>query len=386
MNRRDCLKALTLAASSLVLSARCSLPDNAAGKTNFVFLLIDDMGWSDLGCYGSSFYETPNIDRLASEGMRFTEAYAACPVCSPTRASIMTGKYPARLNITDWIPGRQARRVLPAEKLVGPQFEQQLPLSEVTIAEKLEEAGYAAGFVGKWHLGSDNYLPEDQGFDINIGGIHLGYPPGGFFSPYQNPKLTDGPEGENLTDRLTDEAIRFLEANRDQPFFLFMSYYAVHNPMQAKPELIAKYEEKARNLPSPGDPKFVPEGKHTNRQVQDHPVYAAMVETLDTNIGRILKSLAELGEAQDTIVFFVSDNGGLSTAEGSPTSNLPLRAGKGWLYEGGIRVPLIVRAPGLAPSARSRSPPRISTRRCWSWQACRSLLNCIRTGRAWSLS
>jgi arylsulfatase A-like enzyme len=361
MNRRDCLKALTLAASSLVLSGRCSFPETADGKTNFVFFLIDDMGWTDLGCYGSSFYETPNIDRLASEGVRFTEAYASCPVCSPTRASIMTGKYPARLNLTDWIPGRQANRVLPSEKLIGPQFEQQLPLSERTIAESLKDAGYATGSIGKWHLGSDGYLPEDQGFDINAGGFRLGYPPGGFFSPYQNPKLEDGPEGENLTDRLTDEAIRFLEANRDQPFFLFMSYYAVHNPMQAKPELVAKYEQKARDLEPASEPKFLPEGKHSNRQLQDHPVYAAMIETLDTNIGRIMRNIDELGKRENTVVLFVSDNGGLSTAEGSPTSNLPLRAGKGWLYEGGIRVPLIVRAPGLTKPGTECPVPVTST-------------------------
>jgi arylsulfatase A-like enzyme len=357
INRRDCLRALGLAASSLVLSGGFSLPGKAAEKTNFIFLLIDDMGWRDLGCYGSSFYETPNIDRLASEGMRFTDAYAACPVCSPTRASIMTGKYPARLNITDWIPGRQARRVDPSEKLIGPAFEQQLPLNEKTIAETLNEAGYAAGFVGKWHLGSENYLPEDQGFEVNVGGIHLGYPPGGFFSPYQNPKLKDGPDGENLTDRLTDEAVLFLEANSDRPFFLFMSYYAVHNPMQAKPDLVAKYERKARNLDPSTEPRFLPEGRHTNRQVQDHPVYAAMVETVDSNVGRILSRIDELGKSHNTVIFFISDNGGLSTAEGTPTSNLPLRAGKGWLYEGGIRVPMIIRAPGLTkPGSECRVP------------------------------
>ncbi|KPK41487.1 MAG: hypothetical protein AMK72_15175, partial [Planctomycetes bacterium SM23_25] len=208
-------------------------------RLNFVFILIDDMGWTDAGCYGSTFYETPHIDRLAAKGMRFTDAYAACPVCSPTRASIMAGKYPARLNLTNWLSGHIRK------KLIGAPYIEQLPLQEVTLAEAFKEAGYATCFIGKWHLGGEPFYPEHQGFDVNVAGNRTGHPAGGYFSPYKNPQLPDGPQGEYLTDRLTGEALKFLDASRDKPFLLYLSHYAVHTPIQAKQDAVAKYKAKA---------------------------------------------------------------------------------------------------------------------------------------------
>jgi arylsulfatase A-like enzyme len=343
--------------------------DGNKQQPNFVFFLVDDLGWTDLGCYGSTFYETPNIDQLAAEGMRFTDAYAACPVCSPTRASIMTGKYPARINLTDWIPGRQFYTGPQAcDKLIPQPFAQQMEMEEVTIAEALKRAGYQTFFAGKWHLGEDSlYWPENQGFDANFGGWGKGWPKGGYFSPYENPRLQDGPEGEHLTDRITSESIRFLEEVRDRPFFLYLSFYAVHTPLQAKERLREKYKGKADSLGLTDKQQLAmekewikkapPKGEFVERIIQAHPVYGGMVETLDRNIGRIMEKLESLGLEENTIVIFTSDNGGLSTAEGSPTSNLPLRAGKGWLYEGGIREPAIIKWPGKTlPGSVSNLP------------------------------
>ena len=303
-------------------------------KLNFVFVLMDDMGWKDLGCCGSTFYETPNIDRLAAQGMRFTSAYAACPVCSPTRASILTGKYPARLHLTDWIPGHK----LPNTRLRAAEFHHELPLSETTIAEALRESGYATGYVGKWHLGKEGFYPDKQGFDINIGGTNQGSPPS-YFYPYKNPTIPGGAEGEYLTDRLTDEAVTYIERNKDRPFFLYLAHYAVHTPITAKEDLIAKYQARLK----PGD-------KH-------NPTYAAMIESVDEGIRRIVRKLEELGIADRTAVIFTSDNGGLARV----TPNDPLRAGKGTLYEGGIRVPLIVRRPGKTPRGSTCDVPVMST-------------------------
>ena len=329
--------------------------DKVGGRRNVVFVLCDDLGYMDIGANNpKTFYETPNIDRLAAQGMRFTDGYAACSVCSPTRASIMTGKYPARLHLTDFIGGTRQGKLKPAPYI------DHLPLEEVTIAEALKEAGYATGFFGKWHLGGAGYYPEQQGFDVNMGGCAYGLPPS-YFSPYKNPTLTDGPDGEYLTDRLTDEAIKFIEINKDNPFFVYLSHYAVHNPQQAKAELIEKYKAKAARLPHSAGPEFLPEGKSQARQVQDQPVYAAMIQSVDEGIGRITKRLHELGLDKNTVVIFTSDNGGLSTSEGSPTSNVPLRAGKGWLYEGGIREPMIVRAPGVTKKGSVCKTPVMST-------------------------
>jgi arylsulfatase A-like enzyme len=319
---------------------------------NVVFILVDDLGYTDLGCYGSSFYETPNIDKLASESMLFTNAYAACPVCSPTRAAIMTGKYPAKLNITDWIPGDDPKQ----RELLGTEDQNELSLEEFTLAEALKQNGYKTFFAGKWHLGNEGYFPEDQGFDINIGGHHRGSPPGGYYTPYNNPKLIDGPEGEYLTDRLTTESIRFIEENKANPFFVYLSYYTVHTPIQANKTYVEHYQQKLLKL---GDPVVDREAEHdafTTLQ-QLNADYASMVQALDINVGRLLETLDEQGLSDNTIVIFTSDNGGLTTLTNknwiAPTSVRPLRAGKGWCYEGGIRVPLLIKAPGINNASRS---------------------------------
>lgn len=355
MKRRDFLKALGLGAATLTLPRALGAGETPEKRLNVVFILIDDMGWTDAGCYGSTFYDTPNIDRLAAEGMRFTDAYAACPVCSPTRASIMAGKYPARLNLTNWLSGRIRKR------LIGAPYIGQLPLEEVTLAEAFKGAGYATCFIGKWHLGSEPFYPQHQGFDINVAGNQSGHPAGGYFSPYKNPQLPDGPKGEYLTDRLTDEALKFLDAARDKPLLLYLAHYAVHTPIQAKKDLVQQYKAKAGRLPPPKGPRYLPEGATQARQVQDHAVYAAMVRSMDESVGRVMKKLEDLGIAGRTAVFFMSDNGGLSTSEGHPTSNVPLRAGKGWLYEGGIREPMIIKWPGVAKPGATCSVPVTST-------------------------
>jgi arylsulfatase A-like enzyme len=359
-NRRDFMKYLsagTVTACAPVFSCTQPFP-----PLNFVFLLVDDMGWSDVGCYGSSFYETPNVDRLATEGMRFTDAYAACPVCSPTRASIMTGKYPERVKITNYIPGKKPGKLMP------PEFLHNMPLEETTLAEAFKQAGYATCLTGKWHLGSEGYYPIDQGFDTNIVGCEYGNK-NSYFPPYS--RMYDGNswslrlegdfDGKYLTDFLADESIKFIQTNSKKPFLLYHSFYTVHTPLQAKEADIKKYEEKAAKLPPHPGPRFIPEGHREARQVQDLPVYAAMVESMDTAVGRIMETLEELGVADNTAIIFMSDNGGLSTSEGSPTSNLPLRAGKGWMYEGGIREPMIVKWPGHTAPGSTCSEPVTST-------------------------
>ncbi len=328
--------------------------DDAAIRPNFVFILVDDLGWTDLGVYGSSFYETPNIDGLAAQGARFTDGYAAGPVCSPTRGSILTGKHPARTDTTNWFGGHRRGRLLPAPYL------EHLPLEEVTIAERLRDAGYATGFFGKWHLGGEGFYPEDQGFERNVAGYEAGMPFAGYFSPYDNPKLADGPEGEHLTARLADESIRFIEEQRDRPYLLYLSFYTVHTPLQAPVELVEKYERKWAAIDFDG-PLFGEEPPREVRLVQQHAAYAGMVESMDTAVGRVLDAVEASGGADDTVVIFMSDNGGLSTSEGHPTSNLPLRAGKGWLYEGGIREPMIIRWPGHTTPGDVILEPAIST-------------------------
>lgn len=312
-------------------------------RLNVVLILADDLGWADLGCYGSTYHKTPNLDRLAAQGMRFTDAYAACPVCSPSRAAILTGKYPARLNLTTFLPGRPDR---PDQKLLQPFINQQLPAGETTLAAELRKAGYTTGHVGKWHLGGKGSLPEERGFDVNIAGDAAGSPRS-YFAPYKNkagvfiPKLEHAPDGEYLTDRLTAEAVKFIENNRDKPFFLYLAHYAVHIPLKAKAKLIAKYRRGR-----PGE--------------QGNPIYAAMIESLDDGVGRILKKLDELKLADHTIVVFTSDNGGLNVREGPDTpstSNAPLREGKGYLYEGGIREPLIVKWPSVTRAGSTSDVP-----------------------------
>ena len=327
-----------------------STPNNIT-KPNFVFFLVDDLGWTDLGCFGSGFYETPNIDKLCQSGMKFNQAYAACQVCSPTRASILTGRYPQRYGITDYINprgGNQPEKWRRNTKMLPAPYRDHLPLDEVTIAEKLKENGYATFFAGKWHLGSKGHWPTDQGFDINMGGLDRGGPYGGkkYFSPYGNENLTDGPDGEHLPDRLATETVKFISDNKSKPFFAYLSFYSVHTPLIAREDLKEKYQEKKTRIRL-GGPIWGQEGKRKLRLVQEHSVYAGMVEAMDLAVGKVLSALQQQGLAENTVVIFMSDNGGLSTSEGHPTSNLPLRAGKGWIYEGGIREPMIVRAPGL---------------------------------------
>ena len=330
---------------------------------NILFILVDDLGYMDVGAYNdSTFYETPYIDELAREGVRFTDAYAAAPVCSPTRASIMTGLYPARMRTTDWFGAPQPTTVdahWTRNKLLLPApYVEQLPPEELTLAEALSASGYRTFFAGKWHLGREGSYPEDHGFDINKGGWERGgpYGRGRYFTPYDNPRLEDGPEGEHLPDRLARETVQFITANQDEPFLAFLSFYSVHTPLMTRPDLEAKYAEKSAPPTIWGD-----EGDRKVRQVQNHAVYAGMVEAMDQAVGMVLQALDTLGLAENTIVFFTSDNGGLSTSEGHPTSNLPLRAGKGWLYEGGIREPLIIRWPRKIPGGRVDTTPIIST-------------------------
>jgi arylsulfatase A-like enzyme len=325
MNRRNFIHAAAGMTASLA----------AARRPNIVVILIDDYGARDSGCYGSTYYETPNIDRLASQGVRFTNGYAACPVCSPTRASIMTGKYPARLHLTDWIAGR---RQWPASKLLRLEFEQQLPLEETTLAEALRGAGYATASFGKWHLGGKGFLPTDQGFDLNVTGASRRY-----YAPFEIPGTEDARPGEYLPGYLTRKAESFMEANRDKPFFVYLPHPSVHLPLGGPKELIPKYQAK--------------------RNPQGNAEYAAMVEAMDAGVGSLLKKIDDLRLAGDTLVIFLADNGGLRY-EGSSreliTSNAPLRAGKGHLYEGGIRVPFIVRWPGRVKPASVDETPVIS--------------------------
>ena len=315
-------------------------------KPNIVFFLVDDLGWMDIGANGSTFYETPHIDQLAREGVRFTQAYAASPVCSPTRASLLTGKNPARIHLTQWIGGPG-----------NPDYVRNLPLEEVLFPELLKDAGYTNIFLGKWHLnnkeGGSKYWPDKQGFDINIAGHWRGglYLPNKYFSPWNIPNLTNGPDGQYMTDRLANEAVSFIDNHADKPFLMYFSFYSVHAPFSAPEYRIEKYRNKQEQLGLTDEERFGEEnaaGKTFKyRKKQDFPTYAAMVASMDTAVGRVLDKLKQKGIEDNTIVIFFSDNGGLSTSEGTPTANTPLRTGKGWLYEGGIREPAIIKWPGV---------------------------------------
>ncbi|MBK1833950.1 sulfatase [Roseibacillus ishigakijimensis] len=323
---------LLLLASTLLLPAR----------PNVVLLLVDDLGYSDLACYGNPLHETPHLDQLAREGMRYTDAYAACAVCSPSRAAIQTGQYPIRHGLTDWIAGSR----LPNTPLKERFTHTMLPLEEVTIAEHLRAHDYRTAFIGKWHLndhGHQTGFPQDQGYQINLGGHHKGQPPHGYFAPFKIPFLPDRGDDDYLTDRLGDEATRLLAdyaQSPDEPFFLMLSFYTVHTPIQPKPALQKHYQEKIAALP-PSPWK--------------NAAYAAMVHSMDENVGRVLTALEEHDLAEDTLVIMTSDNGGLVLRE--ITSNHPLAKGKGFYHEGGIRVPLILRQPGLIPAGKECAQP-----------------------------
>jgi arylsulfatase A-like enzyme len=343
-----CVFASTSAAAGALSPPVAAFQDQGMAPPNVVFILVDDLGFMDVSPNNpDTFYDTPNIQRLADGGTRFTNAYASCPVCSPTRSSIMTGKYPARTGITDYInEGRfnQPEKWKRKTALLPAEYTDRLAHEEITLAEALKANGYATFFAGKWHLGPEGFWPEDHGFDVNKGGITRGGPYGGkkYFSPYGNPRLDDGPDGEHLPQRLANETAAFIRENQDQPFFAFLSFYSVHTPLIAREDLKQKYLKKRDAGP---DEAWGKEGERRVRMVQNHAVYAGMVEAMDMAVGTVMDALAETGADKNTVVIFTSDNGGLSTSEGSPTSNLPLRAGKGWLYEGGIREPLIVRLP-----------------------------------------
>ncbi len=347
---------LSLCALCVFITAVPAL--DAAKKTNFLFFLVDDMGWADIGANGSTFHETPHIDRLAKSGMRFTQGYAAGSVCSPTRASIMTGKHPVRVDITDWIPGQSNR---PTNPLLHPEDRHSLRREEVTLAEARKQHGYQTFFAGKWHLGKEGEWPTDQGFDINIGGHHKGSPPGGYYAPWTNPALKAKRKGEYLTERLTEESAKFLESrDKAKPFLLYLSYYNIHTPIQPYKKRIDHYKSKAEKSFT-GPTPFEVEHDGKTRTRQDNPALASMVAAVDDSVGALLDKLEKLKLDDNTVVIFFSDNGGLSTLSRiGPGCNLPLRAGKGWLYEGGIREPTLIRAPGVTQPGSVSDKPMIS--------------------------
>lgn len=354
---------LRLLAAPIFLALTLSNPPRltaAERPPNVVFILADDLGWRDLSGEGSTFYETPNIDRIGDEGMRFTRGYATCQVCSPSRASIMTGKYPARLTITDWIGAAQGFEWKRNTRLLPAFYRDRLPAADITVAEAFREAGYRTFFAGKWHLGGEGSLPQDHGFDINIGGHHRGSPPGGFFSPYTNPQMESGPKGEYLPLRLGDETARFIEANQERPFFAFLSFYAVHAPLQTTEALWSKYRDKAAQEPAP-EHRFIVDRTIPIRQVQDHPLYAGLLEATDQAVGNVLATLDRLGLAENTIVVFTSDNGGVAAGDAKATSNLPLRGGKGRQWEGGLREPFYIKWPGVVAAGSSNPTPVTGT-------------------------
>lgn len=331
-----------------------------AEKPNFLFILVDDLGCRDLGYEGSTFHETPNIDALAASGMIFNQGYAACSVCSPSRASLMTGKSPARHGITDWIGADEGMNWDRGDKVLPAEYMWNLPHEEVTIAETMRDAGYETFFAGKWHLGSKGSWPEDHGFNTNIGGWDKGSPRRHYFSPYKNPAMEDGPLGESLTERLAQETAAFLESSQDKPFFAYLSFYAVHGQIQTTEALCRKYQKKAAAMGlSDTDARFKFDRRLPVRQVQDNPIYAGLVESMDTAVGLVMDKLKETGLDKNTVVIFTSDNGGVSSGDSFCTSLLPFRGGKGRQWEGGIREPYLIYVPGLTQAGAVSDEPVI---------------------------
>ncbi len=332
-------------------------------KPNVLFILVDDLGYKDLSCTGSTFYETPNIDKIANEGMIFNKGYAASRVCSPSRASIMTGKFTARHGITDWIGakhGKAWRDHNRHDKLLPADYVHSLPKNDITIAEAMKASGYKTFFAGKWHLGKQGSYPEDHGFDINKGGWDKGSPIGGYFSPWKNPSLENTTQGENLSMRLAKETSKFIKKHKDTSFFAFMSFYAVHGPIQTTQNKWEKYRIKAEKQ-GIKDKGYKMERVLPIRQVQDNPIYGGLVEAMDDAVGHVLNTLKELGLDKNTIVIFTSDNGGVASGDNYSTSNLPLRGGKGYQWEGGIREPFFINVPWYKSNGASTDYPVVGT-------------------------
>ncbi|MFT6202833.1 MAG: arylsulfatase A-like enzyme [Spirosomataceae bacterium] len=354
-------KLLLFTSISLFLLVSCN--KKTIEKPNVLFILADDLGYHDLSITGSNYYETPNIDGIAERGVQFTQGYAACQVCSPSRAAIITGKSPARLQITDWIgaaTGEEWRKQNRHDKILPAEYIHQLPQSEITIAEAFTENGYQTFFAGKWHLGDEGSYPEDHGFQINIGGTDKGSPMGGYFDPYDNPKLPNREPGENLPMRFAKETAEFIKSNDDKPFLAYLSFYAVHGPIQTTEEKWQKYRDKAESqgITSAG---FEMERVLPIRRKQDNPVYAGLVEQMDNAVGLVLEALREAGLDKNTIVVFTSDNGGVASGDAFSTSNLPLRGGKGYQWEGGIREPYFVHVPWMEDAPKIIKTPVTGT-------------------------
>ncbi|GAB3654586.1 sulfatase [Echinicola sediminis] len=323
--------------------------EQVSRRPNVLFILVDDLGYHDLGFTGSDYYETPNVDELAHSGIQFTQGYAASQVCSPSRASIMTGKLTATHGVTDWIGaqvGEQWHKTYPQTSLLPPDYKMNLPHEDITLAEAMKAAGYKTFFAGKWHLGGEGSYPEDHGFDINIGGWDSGSPKGGYFAPFNNPKLKEYPQGENLSMVLARETSAFIRSHKDSTFFAMLSFYAVHGPIQTTEEKWSKYRDKAE-AQGIAEQGFELERRLPIRVKQDNPVYAGLVEQMDDAVGLVMETLDSLGLADNTIVVFTSDNGGVASGDAFSTSNLPLRGGKGYQWEGGIREPYVIKVPWI---------------------------------------
>ncbi|MFT6239005.1 MAG: arylsulfatase A-like enzyme [Akkermansiaceae bacterium] len=318
----------------------------SAQRPNIVFILADDLGIMDLSIEGSTFHETPHIDAIAKSGMRFTNGYSTCQVCSPSRASIMSGQYPARVGITDWIGAATGMKWRRNDRILPSENGDRLPSKITTVAEALKSGGYRTFFAGKWHLGGEGSGPEAHGFEVNKGGYSSGSPRGGYFSPYKNPNLEDGPAGEVLPIRLAQETVKFIEQDSQKPFFTFLSFYSVHGPIQTSPDLWEKYRKKATAAGLAAE-RFKNDRTLPVRQVQDCPIYGGMMESMDDAVGLLTAHLKKQGLDQNTIIIFTSDNGGVSSGDAFATACLPLRGGKGRQWEGGIRQPYYIVAPGV---------------------------------------